>query len=432
MQLTHKQLNIIEKIKTGQNIVITGPGGSGKSRIIKAIDTNKNFKITAMTGAAAVLINGSTLHSFLGIGLGNASEHELLVKISTNKKILKRWKDLEILIIDEISMLSAELFDKINYMAKHVRHNRHPFGGIQLVLSGDFLQLPCIKGNFCFESDTWEECCFEIFNLTKILRQSNPVFQECLNNARHGRLSNDNLKYITTNQSIDELSRIRPTKIFCFNADVDEINNKKLAKIKSLKHKYTADINYTNIYDSSKHKLLFEDISKNCNAQPVLHLAIGAQVMLLVNVFDNLINGSRGVVVDFHTDDTPIVLFKNGITKQIPFHNYEVLDNNKSVIANIWQIPLRLAYAITVHKSQGLTLDSAVVDLRGVFDYGQAYVALSRVRNINGLCLINATCASFRAHPKALAFYESLTEESEESEESEENLADSKKHVREM
>jgi ATP-dependent DNA helicase PIF1 len=409
MQLTLDQLNIIDQIKAGFNTVITGPGGSGKTTIIRELSSSisKNLSVTAMTGAASVLINGTTLHSCLGIGLGNGTKHELLVKIRNSRKLTKKWETLEMLIIDEISMLSSELFDKLNYLAKNIRNSKTPFGGIQLVLSGDFLQLPCINGNFCFESETWQECNFQIFNLSLILRQSDLIFQECLNNARFGKLSQDNLQYITNPKDDDtgdeKTLKIKPTKIFCFNADVDEINNRKLSKIQSVKHKYTAEFEYL----FSTRTFGIESVSKLCNAQPVLHLAIGAQVMLLVNVFDNLVNGSRGVVVDFHTDDTPIVLFKNGIRRQIPFHNYEVVEGKK-VLARIWQIPLRLAYAITVHKSQGMSLDSAVVDLKGVFEYGQAYVALSRVRSVNGLTLINATCESFRAHPKALAFYQAL------------------------
>ncbi|MGL5962364.1 MAG: DEAD/DEAH box helicase [Cetobacterium sp.] len=427
MIFTKEQLEIIQAINNKQNVFITGPGGTGKSTIIKYLANEttlgRRIGITAMTGAAAVLINGQTLHSYLGIGLGKDSVDDLVRKIINRSKIKKNWDDLDILVVDEISMLSDELFIKLNEVAKQLRSNEKPFGGIQLVFAGDFLQLPCIKGNFCFECDDWLDCSFTTFHLTKILRQHDVRFQECLNNARYGRMTLEDIEYCTMNHhrswpsktglqpddSLRKESRIKPTRILCHNDDVNEINERKLKKLNATEiKKYDFDIEYNPIfYDPRKHQFIFQDITKICNAQPTICLAVGAQVMLLINIDtkNGLVNGSRGVVLEFTNNELPVVLFKNGSKLVIDFHKYEVTEGKK-LIGTIFQIPLKLAYAITVHKSQGMTIDSAIIDLNGVFEYGQAYVALSRVKDVNSLYLYNALKSSFKAHPKAVNFYE--------------------------
>lgn len=427
MIFTKEQLEIIQAINNKQNVFITGPGGTGKSTIIKYLANEwttlemdpweqrrvRTIGITAMTGAAAVLINGQTLHSYLGIGLGKDSVDDLVRKIMNRSKIKKKWDDLDILVIDEISMLSDELLIKLNEVAKQIRANKKPFGGIQLVFAGDFLQLPCIKGNFCFECDDWLECSFITFHLTKILRQHDVRFQECLNNARYGRVTLEDIEYCTMNNRSSEKNKgkscIKPTRILCHNADVNKINERKLKKLNATEiKKYDSDIEYNSIfYDPRKHQFIFQDITKICNAQPTICLAVGAQVMLLINIDtkNGLVNGSRGIVSDFTNNELPVVLFKNGSKLVIDFHKYEVTEGKK-LIGTVFQIPLKLAYAITVHKSQGMTLDSAIIDLNGVFEYGQAYVALSRVKDVNSLYLYNALKSSFKAHPKAVNFYE--------------------------
>lgn len=421
MIFTDEQLQIIETIKTGRNVFVTGPGGTGKSTIIQHLIDNvyadpisfKTIGVTAMTGAAAVLINGQTLHSFLGIGLGKDSVDDLVTKIMARPKTKKIWDDTDIIIVDEISMLSSELLTKLNNVAKEVKTNNKPFGGIQLIFAGDFLQLPCIKGDFCFECEDWDECAFATFHLTQILRQHDVRFQECLNNARFGKITQEDLEYCQNKNNVNNVLNvlsdvIKPTKILCHNADVNEINKRKLEKLPTKEIKeYNADIEYnSNFYNPFKHKFLFQDITKICNAQPVLSLALGAQVMLLINIDTKigLVNGSRGVIVDFTNEELPVVLFKNGCKLIIDYHKYEVKEG-KYLVGTIFQIPLKLAYAITVHKSQGMTLDSAIIDLNGVFEYGQAYVALSRVKNIESLFLLNAVVSSFKAHPKAINFY---------------------------
>lgn len=434
MLLTNDQISVISAIKKGKNVMITGPGGTGKTTIINHLFTIKDvlmnpvryLGVTAMTGSAAVLIGGTTLHSYLGIGLGKDSEDDLVKKINRREKLKSKWCDTNILVVDEVSMLTADLFDKLNRIAKRVRKHGAPFGGIQLVFGGDFLQLPCINGDFCFESNAWTECRFEIFHLTKIMRQTNKRFQDCLNRARFGEMTDDDFGYVTHNIPTKEKiasMEIKPTRILCENVDVNEINQNKLQQLpvdEIHRYKYKVEYNLNN-YEPRYHEYMFKDITKLCNAQPKLDLSIGAQVMLLVNidVRQGLVNGSRGIVTRFINCKTfnskneekinyiPMVKFANNVEILVQRHCYEV-KVDKHLIANISQIPLKLAYAITVHKSQGMTLDSAIINLRGVFEYGQAYVALSRVKDVNNLFLKNVTRSSFKAHPKALEFYRQL------------------------
>jgi ATP-dependent DNA helicase PIF1 len=431
MLFTNHQLQAIDAIKKGKNVVITGPGGTGKTSIINHLfsikDTLMNpayyMGITAMTGAAAVIIGGTTLHSYLGIGLGTDTEDELVKRIIGYSMLERKWRATKILVIDEVSMLSADLFDKLNRIAKRVRKRSEPFGGMQIVLGGDFLQLPCINGSFCFTGKAWDECNFTIICLTKILRQSNKDFQDCLNRARFGEITDMDLEYIT--QSIpnkEKINEIKPTRILCENVDVDRINMTKLNKLPVEEiYSYKYSIEYNHDYNPRSHCFMFKDITKICNVTPKLLLSVGAQVMLLVNldVVDGLVNGSRGVVTRFHSVTTsingkekvkfiPVVKFVNRKTEMLVHqHMYEIKDG-KCIIATISQIPLKLAYAVTVHKSQGMTLDSAIIDLAGVFAYGQAYVALSRVKDINNLFIKNVSKLSFIAHPKALEFYHQL------------------------
>jgi len=399
--LTLAQRRVLTAIEAGHNVLVTGPGGVGKSTIIGEIAPP--VYITAMTGAAAVLIGGRTLHSCLGIGLAKEGKRDLTNKVNANATSRKAWLDCKTLVVDEVSMLSASLLDKLDYVARKVRASDSPFGGIQLVLSGDFLQLPCIEDSFCFEANSWSSLSLRVFVLDEIQRQVDVTFQDALNRARFGKLTKADISYLCSKRQTDDDDGIVPTRIMCLNVDVDKINAKELAKLA---------VDETNTYEMEidNKNPRFKIYAKNyCNAVESLTLAVGANVMLLVNTNQaiGLVNGSRGVVAGFDSDDLPVVKFVCGAVMTIGYHTWEA-KHGGSLIGKIHAIPLRLAYAITCHKSQGATIDKAVVDLAGVFEYGQAYVALSRVRSLEALTLTNATTESFQAHPTAIAYYESL------------------------
>jgi ATP-dependent DNA helicase PIF1 len=419
IKLSEKQ-NIAYKLMTeGKSIFLTGAAGSGKTAVIKMfIEVYKSTKImgvTSTTGISALLFGGTTIHSFLGIGLGQGSVESIVGKIYKNPPIRKRWGELEVLIIDEISMLSPVLFDKLESIARRIRHNEKPFGGIQLILSGDFLQLPCIGSDyFCFESKSWDRCLEKVVYLTEIMRQKEVEFQECLNNIRVGLLPKKTKKLLNTRVGIKLTNDfgIKPTKLFSTNHSVDYINNKELdilAESDPDFFEYNMEIH---VYPGVKNKdYAIEKYKKCCNAPEILQLCVGAQVMLLWNLDTEggLVNGSRGVITSF-VGDIPMVKFLNGRELFINHNIWECEEQDKKIL-RVVQIPLKLAYALTIHKSQGCSLDYAEIDLSNTFANGQAYVALSRVKKLDGLSIIDIDFDKIVANEKAIAFYESLSEE---------------------
>jgi ATP-dependent DNA helicase PIF1 len=417
IKLNKKQQEAFDYIVKGDNIFLTGPGGGGKSAVIKMFSKiygpTKNIAITSTTGTSALLLGGTTLHSYLGIGLGKESVEILSENILAKSWIKKKWRDLEVLIIDEVSMLSPDLFDKLEEIARIVRKNKICFGGIQLVLSGDLCQLGCVETEkFVFESKSWEMCIRKVVYLTEIIRQSEIEFQDCLNEIRMGVVSDKSRKLLESRVGIDLTNSIgiKPTKIFPLNYMVDEINNKELNILSKEKditvYEYEMDFEY---YSNFKNKeMTIEKYRKNCVAPINLQLCVNAQVMLLVNMdlTMGLANGSRGIVTRF-VDDKPVVKFLNGEERIIDYHIWEYKESN-SKIMDIIQIPLKLAYAVSAHKAQGISLDLAEIDLSEVFCYGQAYISLSRVKKISGLSITKLNLNKIMAHPVAVKFYKNL------------------------
>ena len=413
IKLSEKQNIAYNLMSKGKNIFVTGPGGSGKTALIKTFikvyKSNKIMGITSTTGISALLFGGVTIHSFLGIGLGQGSVESIVGLVYRRPHLRKRWCDLEVLIIDEISMLSPDLFDKLENAARRIRHNEEPFGGIQLIISGDFLQLPCVNSdNFCFESKSWRKCIEHTVYLTEIIRQKDVEFQECLNNVRVGLLPKKTRKLLQTRIGAELTNEfgIKPTKLFPTNSSVDYINNKELDKLAEKDidfYEYNMEFHvYSGVRDNEQ---LIEKYKKSCNAPETLQLCVGAQVMLLWNLDTEggLVNGSRGVVTSF-IGDIPMVKFLNGRELPIDYNVWEHQEQEKKIL-RIIQIPLKLAYALTIHKSQGCSLDYVEIDLSNTFADGQAYVALSRVRNLEGLSIIEIDFDKIRANEKAVAFY---------------------------
>lgn len=413
IKLTKKQQKAYDLMCAGKNVFITGPPGTGKSLAIKLFkekSTNKRIAITSTTGISALLIGGTTLHSYLGIALGKGTAEQLVDLVLSKAYICQRWKKLQILVIDEISMLSPDLFDKLEYVANVVRENlnplQKPFGGIQLILSGDFLQLPVVgSDNFCFEAKTWKKCVEETVYLTEIMRQSDTTFQRILGNIRYGIVEKRDKKILDSRIGIELKNDlgIIPTIIHTTNEEVDKINKRELSKLTGELYEYELAI----FSDPSK-RFLHDKYKKSCIAPEILHLCVGAQVMLLCNLDleAGLANGSRGVVVDF-CEDMPIVKFLDGTTRVIDHHTWKIEEGGK-IIMEIVQIPLKLAYAITTHKSQGCTLDYAIINLANIFTHAMAYVALSRVKNLDGMSIQAIDYASIKAHPKAVEYYKNL------------------------
>jgi ATP-dependent DNA helicase PIF1 len=441
--LTNEQLSVINLLLQDKNVFLTGGGGVGKSYLLSAIYTElpglkhrlskkKNpelvsklprIQMCALTGCAALLLGhkAKTLHSWAGIGLGKESVSELYVKISRNRKAKRNWLCTDLLIIDEISMMTADLFDKLDSLGKKIRSNKKPFGGIQLLLVGDFFQLPPVtKGDdsvkFAFESEAWPTAITSSVELTIIQRQKDEAFQKILKEARTGALSKESVKVLNERQGREwKENKIRPTLLFPRRAEVDMINDTNLKALQGRKYTYKARIvhdgkapnGFTETDEAFQKALAVFDSGASYSKELVLML--DAQVMLIANTNPNegLVNGSRGVVTGFCSySELPIVEFVNGAKKTIGSHTWPIEDYE---FVSRSQIPLQLAFAVTTHKSQGATLDSALVDIgSGIFEYGQAYVALSRVRSLEALYVHDFDKTAFRAHPKVKQFYSKL------------------------
>lgn len=413
--LTASQKRALDLILDGKSVFVTGPGGCGKTflvnHFVKHYKGDKRIAVTSTTGTSALHIHGTTLHSWAGIGLGKGSVGSIVTKIKKKRYLKDRWMQVEILIIDEISMMSPVLFDKLEKVARMVRRSTERFGGIQLIITGDFLQLPCVESeDFCFEAQTWPTCIDETIYMPENLRQSDPVWQKCLDEVRMGDLSDESkklLKSCTRKKNKANLG-IKPTLLYPLNADVAEINQECLDELCEKTGEVNDYVAELEVYDKKLPAFKIEKFKKDCPAVENLSLAVGCQVMLLWNLDleQGLVNGSRGVVTRF-INDIPLVRFLDGQSRLIDYHLWE-LEDNDTKLASIEQLPLKLAYAISIHKSQGCSLDYVITDLDSIFEYGQAYVALSRVRTSGGLIIRNLRLKKIKANPKAKAYYQSL------------------------
>ena len=424
MDLTIKQKEALNSILDGRNVFLTGPGGTGKSHLLKIFieyynkinilsDSEKELYITSTTGISSLLINGKTLHSYAGIGLGNKSYDFYIDKIKKNYKLKNRWRNTKILIIDEISMLEPDLFEKLEIIARKVRNNEKKFGGIQLIISGDFLQLPPVNSNkLCFESNIWSDIIDKTFYFQENLRQNNKEFQDILNKIRLGNVDEDVKNFLNAciNKNKTNLL-IEPTILYSKRNMVKEYNSNKLKLLCNNDKKiYKSKIEYKNIKDEHK-EAYAEIINKMCDIENEIELTIGTQVMLVVNgIDDNLANGSIGKIIKFD-NGYPVVLFTNGIEKLISEYKWSLSDENTKKNPNVYkfQLPLVLAWAITIHRAQGATLDYIDTDLGySIFEYGQVYVVLSRVKTKEGIFIKNINFNKIKANPKAIDYYNNL------------------------
>ncbi len=449
--LSPEQKHAFERYQQGHNVFITGPGGTGKSYLIKTIKSDLEQReikhaVCGLTGCASVLLNccAKTIHSWSGIGLGTGEIHEIVDKAVKNRKANTNWKTTRVLIVDEVSMMSVKIFDALNKIGQTIRRNHFKqFGGMQVIFIGDFYQLPPVgrytepeTTMFCFQSSDW----FSTFSrenhvvLKTLYRQKDPTYIKVLDEVRQGVISEESaelLKQRTVAKYVDNGTGIIPTKLFPKNADADRVNQIMYMKLKDEEQTYNfaKHVNMQTYAESGKPiqpELLIRcaDLSReevdqqlellmeNCKVNKELKLKKGALVMCLANldIDAGICNGSQGVIVDFAqgTSNTmyPIVRFLNGITMQITPKVYQHGDYPR---IGIEQLPLRLAWAFTIHKSQGITLDIAEMDLgSNVFEYGQSYVGLSRVRSLEGLYLSGFNPQKIKTNPTVTEFYKMI------------------------
>ena len=404
--LNNKQLYAVEQTIKGENILITGPAGTGKSYTIKYIiellkADNKNIGLTATTGTAAFIIGGQTIHSFMGLGICDGSIADIFIKIKKQSNIYKRLAELDVLIIDEVSMLDSVLFEKISDIFCYIKSNslkdtellNKPFGGIQIILIGDFCQLAPVNGIYCFLSKLWKDANINVILLEELVRQNDDILcQQILQIIRKGKCTDNILKVLNALKETQFDDEIIPTKLYPKNINVDKINDIEVNKLKEAgnnTYTYTAEATKDNIGNISKYNV---------------ELVVNSQVIVTrnIDISAGIVNGTRGVVKNLFKDFVVIKDTKGN------FHNityYKDIFDKKSK-SYISHMPLKVSYALSIHKSQGMTIDALEIDLGdNIFTCGQAYTALSRAKSLNSIKIIEVSKESFKINPFVKAFY---------------------------
>jgi ATP-dependent exoDNAse (exonuclease V) alpha subunit len=380
-------------LKSGVNVFLTGSAGTGKTYVLNQyIDYLKVRKVpvavTASTGIAATHMNGMTIHSWAGIGIKEKLTHANLVSMKAKKFLKEHLEDVEVLIIDEISMLHKNQFLLVDKVLKYFKDSDAPFGGIQIVVCGDFFQLPPIgksgeksSEKFSFMSEAWQNANFAICYLSEQFRQGENDLNQILNEIRSANISDRSYSKLQSSATHLLSGDEDLTKLFTHNYDVDKINAIRLAEIEGESASFKAKV--------KGNKKLIESLKNSVLAKEEMELKVGAKVMFVKNNSEKgYVNGSLGKVLAFNDKGLPTVELKNGKIITVEQENWAVQDDHAKVLASFNQIPLRLAWAITVHKCQGMTLEEAEIDLSKTFEKGQGYVALSRLKRLENLKLI--------------------------------------------
>ncbi len=413
------QLQALSILKTGANAFLTGEPGSGKTHTINEYisylqDSDIAPSITASTGIAATHVGGMTIHSWSGIGIKSKLDRYELDKLASSEYLAKRIGKAKVLIIDEVSMLSPDTLGAVDMVCREVRQSSEPFGGLQIIFVGDFFQLPPVirldqarddinqdsffedgPPQFAYDSIAWKNAKPIVCYLTEQHRQDDDTFLEVLSAIRSNAFSQVHLEHIEKRKITRDTMPENKTKLYSHNADVDRVNDTQLATLK--------DAPQTFLMDCQGKDTVVAALMKGCLSPATLVLKVGAEVMFTKNNSkEGYVNGTLGTVVSFESgSNLPIVKTRSGRSIRVEAMDWTVEENGK-VRGRITQLPLRLAWAITVHKSQGMSLDEAIMDLSDVFEYGQGYVALSRVRRLSGLHILGWNRRTFEVHPNVL------------------------------
>uniref|UniRef100_A0A6C0JZ66 AAA+ ATPase domain-containing protein n=1 Tax=viral metagenome TaxID=1070528 RepID=A0A6C0JZ66_9ZZZZ len=460
IQLSPEQQYALDRFNNGENLFITGPGGTGKTKLISyfvrsADERAIKIDVCALTGCAALLLNcgARTLHSWSGIRLAKGPREKLIASVLKNRRALANWKKAKILVIDEVSMMSEKIFELCDDIGRAVRKVNRPFGGIQIICTGDFYQLPPVgtpgepdTERFCFESERWVTI-FKNENhiqLHTMFRQKDPKYREILLQIRKGELEKENAEILQTRvkrtYNPEEHGGCVLTKLFPVRSRAEYINQLMYAKIEQDENVYmcnrktacktyvesgvpikTADLLKCDMLTEKEKEMHLEQLLSNSPAVESLSLKVGTAVMCLTNLDleAGICNGSQGIIVKFVPageglitagtvlgELAPVVRFTNGCVRVIERH---VWQSDEYPSLYISQYPLCLAWALTIHKIQGATMDMAEMDLgNAIFEYGQTYVALSRIQTLDGLYLSAFHPQRIKANPKVRAFYDSI------------------------
>jgi ATP-dependent DNA helicase PIF1 len=448
--LSKEQQYAFEKFKKGENLFITGPGGSGKSKLIQhcvnySKISKKPIQVCALTGCAAVLLKcgGKTIHSWSGIKIAKGDRKTIVEQVLKSSRFKKQWKHIKVLIIDEVSMMSEKIFELLDEIGKKTRYSVLPFGGIQIVFCGDFFQLPPVgtfgepdTERFCFESPLWLKT-FPLENhieLQTIFRQNDPIYIKMLSQIRRGNLDEENIeilkKYVKREFDQTKYGGITPTKLFPIKKKVDILNNIMFEQLDEDEYQFECCIKKNCKTNLETNKLLTAEELMKCEKMTekdkemeinyllsntpcleLLTLKKGASVLCTANIdIDNgICNGSQGKIIDIieKNEKTQIIVrFANGVTSNIEPHFWQ--SDEYQCIA-VGQYPLCLAWALTIHKIQGATLAMAEIDIgNSIFEFGQTYVALSRIQNLDGLYLSAFEPQRICANPKVIEFYNNI------------------------
>ncbi len=450
------QKEALDILKLGHNVFLTGAAGSGKTFLLNQYiaylkQNNVSVGITASTGIAATHMGGTTIHSWAGMGIKDELTEQDLRDLAKRNYLWQRFKKTKVLIIDEISMLHAHRLDIVDLICRTFKNNGQPFGGLQIVMCGDFFQLPPVvrkttmeegrskmdgearglmienqtsilysqnlssninhlssdsTSNFVFNSEVWQSMNLKVCYLEEQHRQDDRTYLRVLNDIRNGEVDEMTFEYLAERLNKDTVGYARPTRLFTHNADVDAINAKHLQELQGEEKVFPME--WRGSFG------IVETLKKSCLAPESLKLKKGAQVMFVKNNYEaGYVNGTIGEVIDFK-DELPIVRTFDGNEITVTRADWEVKEDTIEKAA-ITQLPLRLAWAITVHKSQGMSLDAAEVDLSRSFVPGMGYVALSRVRSLSGLKLMGMNQVALQINPQVAEMDQGFHEQSHEA-----------------